>query len=171
MPLSACLSSITTPSLHNCCLPPQCTMSKHVVLTVGGGGHVSCLEHGDSGSQGSRTGSGHSPPGQCGCCVTDILRSFLDPLLLTLHRDLHLGKAKWEEKWGTLIEESQRAPPHLSDQEESSSTWCGSDREGFTHHTRVPSDPQRGGDPSGVMQGGRFHTPSRTGPIKAKKQL
>lgn len=36
MPLSASPSSITTASLHNCCLPPQCTMSKHVVL--GGGG-------------------------------------------------------------------------------------------------------------------------------------
>lgn len=32
MPLSASPSSITTRLLHNFCLQPQCTMSKHVVL-------------------------------------------------------------------------------------------------------------------------------------------
>lgn len=40
--------------------------------------------------------------------MPDLLHSFLDPFPLTLHRDLHLGKAKWEEKWGTLIDERER---------------------------------------------------------------
>jgi hypothetical protein len=32
-----CYSSFRANVLDNCCLPPQCTESKHVVLTVGEG--------------------------------------------------------------------------------------------------------------------------------------
>lgn len=37
-------------------------------------------------------------PGQSACYVTDILHSFLDPLLLTVYMGPHPRKARWEEK-------------------------------------------------------------------------
>lgn len=73
-------SRITAPSLHNCRLPPGCTMSKHVVLTVGGGGCVSCPEHGDGQQElGEQAWWRPLLLGQSGCCcVTDTLHSCLD---------------------------------------------------------------------------------------------
>lgn len=54
--VSPSCSTATTPTLYNCRRPPRRAKSKHVVLTVEEGGLVSCLERGDTESQGLRTG-------------------------------------------------------------------------------------------------------------------
>lgn len=71
---------------------------------------------------------------------------------------------------GEMGSPGQRAP---LTQEGSSSARGGSDHPGS--RTRALRGarviPQRGGEPAGVMQGGRFHTPSTTGPTVAQKQV
>lgn len=102
--------SITAPSLHNCCLPPGCTMSKHVVLTLGGGGRVSRLEDWDMGTRGAGLAEALLP-GPSGCCVTDTVHSCLTPSLLTLPKP-PAGEGKMGGKTGCLHSRvKERHPP------------------------------------------------------------
>lgn len=121
-------SRITAPSLHNCRLPPGCTMSKHVVLTVGGGGCVSCPEHGDGQQElGEQAWWRPLLLGQSGCCCvteTPYIPVWTLPPLPHSPRGPPAGEGRMGGETGCLPRGVRERPHPHPDQDGSSSVWA-----------------------------------------------